>query len=104
LGVQNNQGVQSAEQESCFIGIYLVIFQPSEIASNAGGQREIPAEKETIMKNVLQIVLLTLALAGAAAASWGPPATPEISAGGGASAIGLIAGVMLVMRSRRKKQ
>jgi len=55
------------------------------------------------MRTVLQIALLTLALAGAAAASWAPVTTPEISAGGGASAVGLIAGVMLVMRSRRKK-
>ena len=56
------------------------------------------------MRTVLQIALLTLALAGAAAASWAPVAAPEVSAGSGASAVGLIAGLLLVVRSRRKKQ
>ena len=54
------------------------------------------------MRTALQVVLLTLAVAGFAAAGWGDP-VPEISLGGGASAVSLLAGVLFVMRSRRKK-
>jgi hypothetical protein len=62
---------------------------------------EIPAEKESNMKNFLQIALLTVALAGVAAAS-DHPTVPEIGAGSAAGAVGLVAGVLLVMRARRK--
>ena len=54
------------------------------------------------MKNVWQIVLLTVALAGVAAANDAPVA-PEISAGSAVSAIGLVAGGMLILRARRKQ-
>jgi len=55
------------------------------------------------MKTVLQIALLTMALAGIAAATDAPVPTPEISGGSAVSAVGLLGGVLLVMRSRRKK-
>jgi hypothetical protein len=55
------------------------------------------------MKTVLQIALLTMALAGIAAANDIVVATPEISGGSAVSALGLLGGVLLVMRSRRKK-
>lgn len=53
------------------------------------------------MKNILQIGLLIAALAGVASAVT-PPAAPEISAGSAVSAVGLLAGMLLVVRSRRK--
>ena len=55
------------------------------------------------MKTVLQIALLTLVVAGIAAASDPPPAAPEIGAGSAASAIGILAGGLFVMRARRRK-
>jgi hypothetical protein len=53
------------------------------------------------MKTILQIVLLTVAVAGFASA-W-TPAVPEISGNGLVSAVGLVAGGMLVFRASRKK-
>ena len=54
------------------------------------------------MKNLILIVVLIVALAGAAAANDLVAAVPEIGAGSAVSAVGLVAGVLLVMRSRRK--
>ena len=54
------------------------------------------------MKKVLQFLLLTVALAGIAAAGDNVPRAPEIDAGAAAGAVALIAGGLLVLRSRRK--
>jgi hypothetical protein len=54
------------------------------------------------MKKALQIVLLTVAMVGVAAAGTPSSSVPEIGVGGAATAIGLFAGVLLVVRSRRK--
>jgi hypothetical protein len=54
------------------------------------------------MRNVLQIVLLILAVAGIAAANDFPTTVPEIDATGVVTAVGLLAGGLLVMRARRK--
>lgn len=54
------------------------------------------------MKTVYQIALLTIALAGVAAAN-DIAAVPEIDSSSVAAAVGLLAGAVLVMRSRRKK-
>jgi len=69
--------------------------------SDAGGPREF-CGKGTIMRNVLQIVLLILAVSGIAAANDFPTAVPEIDATGLVTAVGLLAGGLLVMRARRK--
>ena len=53
------------------------------------------------MKNILQIAVLIMAVAGVAAAGTPPPA-PEVSAGSAVGAVGLLAGVLLVVRARRK--
>jgi len=55
------------------------------------------------VKTVLQVALLTMVLAGIAAANDIVVATPEIGGGSAVSAVGLLGGVLLVMRSRRKK-
>ena len=57
------------------------------------------------MRTVLQIVFLSIVLAGVAAAGETQylVSTPEISAGTAASALGLVAGGLLVMRARLKK-
>lgn len=67
------------------------------------GKIEIPAEKESDMKNFVMIVLLTLTVAGIAAANDRVVTVPEISASGIVSVVGLVAGGLLVMRSRRKQ-
>ena len=55
------------------------------------------------MKTVLQIALLILAVAGLAVAEDEPVAvSPEIGAGGAVAAVGLLAGALFVMRTRRK--
>jgi opacity protein-like surface antigen len=54
------------------------------------------------MKNFVLLALLTLVVAGVAAAGDNPIAAPEISPSGIAGALGLVAGGLLVMRSRRK--
>ncbi len=54
------------------------------------------------MKTVLQIVFLSLAVAGVAAAGTPSGPAPEIAVGSTVTAVGLLAGVLLVMRSRRK--
>ncbi len=54
------------------------------------------------MKKAIQVVLLTVALAGLAAAN-DYPTVPEIGAGSAASALGLLAGALIVIRARRKK-
>jgi hypothetical protein len=54
------------------------------------------------MRKVLTIALLTLALAGLAAAN-DTPRVPEIDAGGAAAALGLLAGGLMVLRARRKQ-
>jgi len=55
------------------------------------------------MKTVYQIALLTLAVTGIAAANDFVVAVPEISGSSVVSAVGLLGGILLVMRSRRKK-
>jgi ElaB/YqjD/DUF883 family membrane-anchored ribosome-binding protein len=56
------------------------------------------------MKNVLQIVFLTIVVAGVAAAGEGyVVATPEIGVGTAVSACGLLAGALLLLRARSKK-
>jgi len=54
------------------------------------------------MKNVVHVVLLTLAVAGFASATW---AVPEIPAGAGSagSTLALLAGALIVIRARRKQ-
>jgi opacity protein-like surface antigen len=54
------------------------------------------------MKSFLQIALLIVALAGAAAANDVVAAVPEVNAGSAMSVIGLLGGVFLIMRARRK--
>ena len=55
------------------------------------------------MKTVLQIALLTLVVAGIAAANDAVVAAPEISGGSAIGAVGLLGGALLVMRARREK-
>jgi hypothetical protein len=57
------------------------------------------------MKKITQIVLLTVALAGFAAANDRPlaPTVPEIDASTAVTAVGLLAGGLLVVRAWRKK-
>jgi len=51
-----------------------------------------------------RIVALALLLIGAATYSFAPPpAVPEIDAAAGANAVALLAGALLVFRSRRSK-
>lgn len=54
------------------------------------------------MNKALQILLLTVAMVGVAAAGTPSGSVPEIGVGSAAGAIGLLAGVLLVVRSRRK--
>jgi len=54
------------------------------------------------MKHFVQLVILTVAVAGVAAAGDKPP-VPEIAAGAAASAIAILAGGLLVIRARRKR-
>jgi hypothetical protein len=54
------------------------------------------------MKNLVQLVLLTVALAGVAAAS-DTFQVPEINAGTATSALGVLAGALLVIRARGKR-
>jgi len=54
------------------------------------------------MKRLLSVALLTIVVAGFAAAAWGPT-VPEIGAGSAASALGLLAGALMVIRARRKQ-
>jgi len=50
-----------------------------------------------------RILALALLLIGAATCSFAPPSVPEIGAGAGANAVALLAGALLVFRSRRSK-
>jgi hypothetical protein len=52
---------------------------------------------------VLQTVLLTLAMVGIAAAGTPSSSVPEIDVSTTVAAVGLLGGVLLVIRSRRKK-
>jgi len=54
------------------------------------------------MNKILQLVLLTAAMVGVAAAGTPSTSAPEIDAGSAVAAIGLLAGVVLVVRARRK--
>lgn len=56
-------------------------------------------------KKAIQLLLLTVALAGFALASDRPetPKVPEIDAAGAVSAVGLLAGAALLFKTRRKK-
>ena len=54
------------------------------------------------MKNVLPIVVLTMTMMGVAAAGTPAIPAPEVAIGSAATAVGLLAGVLLVVRSRRK--
>ena len=53
------------------------------------------------MKYVLPIAIFLLTLTGVASAV-SPPLAPEINPGSAATAVGLLTGALLVMRSRRK--
>ena len=56
------------------------------------------------MKKVVQLLLLTLALAGFALANdIAVVPVPEIDAAGAVSAVGLLAGAVLLFQTRRKK-
>ena len=54
------------------------------------------------MMRIANVAFLTIVVAGYAAAGWGPT-VPEIGAGSAASALGLLAGALVVIRSRRKQ-
>lgn len=54
------------------------------------------------MRYVFQLLLLTMAVAGFAAAN-DVPQVPEISPGTAASALTLLGGALLVLRARRKR-
>lgn len=64
---------------------------------------EISAEKEHSMMKFLQVVFLSVAVAGVAVADDLVQAVPEIDAGAAVGAVGLLAGGLLVMRGRRKR-
>lgn len=57
------------------------------------------------MKRAIQLVYLTVVLAGLASAGDGtpPPNVPEIGASYGVAALGLLAGGLLIIRARRKR-
>jgi hypothetical protein len=55
------------------------------------------------MNRMLQIALLTVAMVGVAAAVDTVVSVPEIDGSGALAAVGLLGGVLLVIRSRRKK-
>lgn len=55
------------------------------------------------MNKVLQVALLTIAVVGVAAAGTPSLPVPEIDAAGAVAAVGLIGGVLLVVRARRRK-
>ncbi len=54
------------------------------------------------MKKAIQLLLLTVALAGFALAD-DRPAVPEIDASSAVGAVGLLAGATLIFQTRRKK-
>jgi len=54
------------------------------------------------MKKAVQLLLLTVALAGFALAS-DTPKVPEIDAAGAVGAVGLLAGAALLFKTRRKQ-
>ena len=55
-------------------------------------------------KKAIQLLLLTVALAGFALADEGRgPRVPEIDASSAVSAVGLLTGAMLIFQTRRKK-
>ena len=56
-------------------------------------------------KKVIQLLLLTVALAGFALAdtTGKAPTVPEIDASSAVSAVGLLTGAMLIFKTRRKK-
>ena len=54
------------------------------------------------MNRILQLVLLTAAVVGIAAAGTPSISAPEIDAGSAVAAVGLLAGIVLVVRARRK--
>lgn len=54
------------------------------------------------MKNVLQLVLLAVTVAGIALAG-DRPAVPEIGAGTAVTALALLGGGLLIVRARRKR-
>lgn len=53
------------------------------------------------MYRILAMVVLTVSVAGFA---FGGLPAPEIDASSGAAAVGLLAGAVLILRSRKKKQ
>ena len=54
------------------------------------------------MRHVFQLLLLTMAVAGFAAAN-DVPRVPEIGPGSAAGALTLLGGALLVLRARRKR-
>ncbi len=62
--------------------------------------RRIRSSKGGVMTKVLGVTLILLGAAGTAMAV---PTAPEIDAGAGASALALLSGALLVLRSRRRK-
>jgi hypothetical protein len=55
------------------------------------------------MKRAVQLLFLTVALAGFALANDTPVAVPEIDASSALGAMGLLAGAVLIFQTRRKK-
>ncbi len=62
-------------------------------------------ERRIMKKKVIQLLLLTVALAGFALADTKgkSPTVPEIDASSAVSAVGLLTGAMLIFQTRRKK-
>ena len=52
---------------------------------------------------MLKLIALVLFLIGSSAVAMARPAVPEIDPAAGSSALALIAGGLLILRSRRKK-
>lgn len=56
-----------------------------------------------LMNTVYRIAFLTMVLAGIAAAGDSSLPVPEIGVGSATAAVGVLGGMLLVMRARRKK-
>ena len=66
---------------------------------------ELNLYRRNMKKKAIQLLLLTVALAGFALADDrpDPPKVPEIDASSAVSAVGLLAGAALLLQARRKK-
>jgi hypothetical protein len=52
---------------------------------------------------MLKLIALALLMVGCSAVAMAGPSVPEIDPASGANALALIAGVLVILRSRRKK-